>query len=326
MKRKVNWIIFIILLISLIISPMYYQNKTLVKSSNMRNISLILKNQSDDYWKSMKLGAEAAAKEFNVKLNIVAPENENDVAEQQNLINEAVESKSDALLLAPCSFNDLVKPVENAVDKGIPVFTLDSKVNTEKVSCSIVTDNLSAGKSAGEKLIGRLGENSVVAIIGSHKKAGSNELERYKGLKYVMERFCRAKIIDGLDGIKDLNVAELVTQELLLNDNKISAIVTLDYETSIGAAKAIEKLGLSGKIVVVAFDGDTQEIEYMENGTIQSVVVQSPFSMGYLGVKNAVLKLQGKGIPTYIESGFSIIDKENMYSPESQKVLFPFTQ
>lgn len=326
MKIKINWVIFVVILISIISYPFYYQNRISVQNGNTKNISLILKNQNDDYWKNVKLGAEVAANEFNIKLNIIAPEDGSDTLGQENLINEAVERNVDALLLAPSSFDDLVKPVENAVDKGVPVLTLDSRVNTEKVSCFIATDNLSAGKSAGEKLVRLAGTNSVVAIIGFNKKTGSNDLERYTGLKYITDNFQGIQVIKGSEDIKDLNGAEWVTKELLLKNNKISAVVTLNYEASLGAARAIEKLGLRGKIIVVAFDGDPQEIEYMESGTIQSVVIQSPFSMGYLGVKNAVLKLQGKNIPKYIESGFNVIDKEDIYLPENQKILFPFTQ
>lgn len=326
MKIKIKWVIFVVLLIFIVNFPFYYQDRILVQDRNEKKISLILKNQNDDYWKNVQLGAEAAARDFNVKLDITAPEDESDTVGQANLINEAVGRKVDALLLAPCSFNDLVKPVENAVDKGIPVLTLDSRVNTDKVSCSIATENLSAGKSAGDKLVKLVGENSVIAIVSFAKKTGSNDLERYRGLMYITGIFPGIQVINGVEDIKDSNGAELVTKELLLNNNKISAVATLNYEASIGAARAIEKLGLRGKVKVVAFDGDPEEIEYMESGIIQSIVIQSPFIMGYLGVKNAVLKLQGKNIPKYIESGFNVVDKENMYLPENQKILFPFIQ
>lgn len=326
MKIKIKWVIFVVLLIFIVNFPFYYQNRILVQDRNEKKISLILKNKNDDYWKNVQLGAEAAAREFNVKLDITAPEDESDTVGQANLINEAVGSKVDALLLAPCSFNDLVKPVENAVDKGIPVLTLDSRLNTDKISCAIATENLSAGKSAGDKLVKLVGENSVIAVVSFAKKTGSNDLERYRGLMYITGIFTGIQVINGVEDIKDSNGAELVTKELLLNNNKISAVAALNYEASIGAARAIEKLGLRGKVKVVAFDGDPEEIEYMESGIIQSVVIQSPFIMGYLGVKNAVLKLQGKNIPKYIESGFNVVDKENIYLSENQKILFPFTQ
>jgi ribose transport system substrate-binding protein len=328
MKIKVNLIIFVVLLISIISFPFYYQSKILAQNEQKKTITLIVKNKHDDYWKNVQLGAEAAAKEYNVKLDIMIPEDENNTHQQENLINEAVERKTGALLLAPCSFDDLVKPVESAVEKGIPVLTLDSKINTEKISCSIVTDNFSAGKSAGEKIVRLAGVNSVVAIVGFDKKAGSNSIERYEGLKkYISENYQGIQVVDSSDGVNDLNGAELVSRELLLNNkNKISAIVALNYRTSIGVAKTIEKLGLQGKIVLVAFDGVPEEIEYMESGVIQSVVIQSPFSMGYLGVKNSVLKLQGNDIPKFIESSFTVIDNNEIYLPENQKILFPFTQ
>ncbi|ADL53510.1 substrate-binding domain-containing protein [Clostridium cellulovorans] len=330
MKIKINfnikWIIFIALLISIIVFPFYYQKRISTQNEKIKNISLILLNQSDDYWKNVKLGAETAAKEFDIKLNIVAPEDGGDITIQQNLINEAVAMKVDALLLVPSSFQELVEPVEAAVNKGIIVMTVDSKVNTAKIACCIATDNLSAGKSAGEKLVSLARMNSVAAIVGFDKKTGSNEFDRYKGIKEVTKDYKEIQVIDRWCDIKDSNGAERIAKELISNNEDISVIIALNYKASIGVARAIEKLGLKGKIKVVAFDGDYQEVKYMEDGTIQSVVIQSPFSMGYLAVKNAVLKLQGKSIPRYIESGFTVIDNDAIYLPENQKILFPFTQ
>lgn len=327
MKIKINFFIFIVILISIIGFPLYYQSRILAQNEITKNICLIVKNQNDDYWKNVQLGAETAAKEYNVKLSVMKTKGECSVLEQETLINEAIEKNTDAILLTPCSFNGLVEPVENAADKKIPVLMLDGKIDSEKVSSTIATDNLSAGKSAGEKLVSLAGVNSVVAIVGSDKEIGSNSSERYEGLrKYISENYQGVQLIDGSEGINDSSGAELVTEKLLLSNNKISAIAALNYETSIGVARAIEKLGLRGKVIVVGFDGDPEEIKYMESGIIQAVVMQSPFSMGYLGVKNAVLKLQGKAIPKSIESGFTVIDKDNMYLPENQKILFPFTQ
>lgn len=326
MKIRIKWIIFAALLISITIFHFYYENRISVQNGNVKNISLILKDQNNDYWKNMRLGAEVAAKEFNVKLDITAPEEQTDILGQKNLVKQAVERKADALLLAPCDYDSLVESVEYAAGKGIPVLTLDSKVNTEKTVCHIATDNLSAGKRAGEKLLKISGENSVTAIVNFVKINGSNALERDKGVMEVLGNFHGKQVIAEVDDFTDSNTATRVIKELLSKNRDISAVAALNYQVAIGAAKAIEELGLGGKIKVVAFDSDPEEIEYMEKGIIQSIIIQSPFSMGYLGVKNAVLKLQGKKIPKYIDSGFTVIDKENMYMPENQKILFHFTQ
>ena len=58
---------------------------------------------------------------------------------------------------------------------------------------------------------------------------------------------------------------------------------------------------------------------------IQSLVVQNPFSMGYLGIKYAIDAIDGKSLPKRYNTGLKAIDKDNMYDPENQKLLFPFT-
>ncbi len=63
----------------------------------------------------------------------------------------------------------------------------------------------------------------------------------------------------------------------------------------------------------------------MEKDVIQSLVVQNPFSMGYLGVKYAVDAINNADIPQRVDTGSTVIDKNNMYLPENQKLVFPFT-
>ena len=55
------------------------------------------------------------------------------------------------------------------------------------------------------------------------------------------------------------------------------------------------------------------------------MVVQNPFNMGYLGVKYALDVLNGDKVPKSVDTGSTVIDRENMYLPENQKLVFPFT-
>jgi ribose transport system substrate-binding protein len=59
---------------------------------------------------------------------------------------------------------------------------------------------------------------------------------------------------------------------------------------------------------------------------IQATVVQKPFNMGYLGVKYAVRAMEGKPVPKMIDTGSTAIDMTNLYTPENQKLLFPFVK
>ena len=322
-KNKLMIFLFFILLISpFLFGIINLSNKG---DEEPKKISLILKTQNGEYWKNVRMGAEVAAKEFNVKVDFNAPNDETDIDGQVALVNAAIERKTDALILAPSDCNELVSATEKAISKKIPVLVIDSKLNTNKISSYITTNNVKAGKMAGEKLVSTSGLSSRIAII-NFVKDESNNRERENGLMSIISKYPKIKVAYKEYVSPDSESASVLTKKLVLGDDKINSIIALNYISSIGVAKAIDEMGLSGKIKVITFDNTPEEIEFLEKGVIQATVTQSPFGIGYLAVKYAVLNLQGKKIPKYVDTGLVVIDRNNMYLPQNQKILFPFTQ
>lgn len=317
----------ICLLFMLLISPFLFGIISIRAKGDEepKKISLILKTQSGDYWKNVRRGAEVAAKEFNVNVDFTSPKDENDIDGQITLVNAAIERKTDALILAPNDYNGLANVTEKAASKKMPVLVIDSKLNSNKIYSYITTDNVKAGEMAGEKLVSLSGATSKIAII-NFVQGSRNNKEREQGLLQLISKYPKVKVayIDYVS--PDSESASVLTKKLVLGDDKIDTIIALNYISSIGVAQAIDEMGLAGKVNVIAFDNTPEEIEFLEKGVIQATVTQSPFGMGYLAVKYAVLNLQGKEIPKYVDTGLVVIDRKNMYLPENQKILFPFTQ
>ena len=320
-------ILLIFLFIILLVSPFLFGiiNLSTKGEDEPKKISLILKTQSGDYFKNVRMGAEAAAKEFNVKVDFTSPSDENDIDGQIALVNAAIERKVDALILAPSDYNKLVHVAEKAISGKIPVIVIDSKLNSNKISNYIATDNVKAGEMAGKKLVALCDGNSRVAIINFVQGATNNK-DRENGLWSIISKDPQIKVVY-MDYVEaDSESASVLTKKLVLGDDKVNTIIALNYISSIGVAEAIHEIGFAGKVKVITFDSTPEEIEFLERNVIQATVTQSPFGMGYLAVKYAVLNLQGKKIPKYVDTGVVVIDRKNMYLPQNQKILFPFTQ
>jgi ribose transport system substrate-binding protein len=123
----------------------------------------------------------------------------------------------------------------------------------------------------------------------------------------------------------DENLAEQLTEKLAEAYPDMDAIVCLNAYGTVGTARAIERLGLAGKIKIIGFDSTSEEVGFVEKDVVQALIIQNPFSMGYLGVKYAVGALNDEVVPKNINTGSKVIDKDNMYQPENQKLVFPFT-
>ena len=288
------------------------------------NINVIVKKQDESFWKVVRMGTEAAAKEFCVNVHFNAPINEKDIEEQIRLVNEAIDHHADAIVLAAGDYLNLVDVTEKAVCANIPVIIIDSELNSDKVKSFIATDNVDAGKKVGETLVKKVGDNCTIAVMSfvkgtataEQREAGFFEaISKYPGIEVISTEYCNS----------DESTAEQLTETLVEKYPGMETMVCLNAYGTIGTARAIEKLGLGGKIKIIGFDSTSEEVSFVENDIIQALVTQNPFSMGYLGVKYAIDAINNKSVPRYVNTGSTVIDKENMYLPENQKLVFPFT-
>ncbi len=298
---------------------------TTIDQDKKKNVALIVKMKHGDYWKTVKMGAEVAAREFDVNLNFYAPDYEEDITGQVALVNQAIIDGTDAIILAPSDPHSLVTATEPLVKRSIPVITIDSEMEAPKVKSFIGTDNYDSGMKAGERLAQLVGEQSKVAIISYVTKAGNAE-QREKGVLDAIARHPGVKIVAKEHCSADKKLAAELTSQLIAAYPDIDGIVALNAPLSIGVAEEIDRRGLAGTVRVVAIDSPPEVLSYIQEGVIQATIIQKPFSMGYLGVKYAVDSMSGIPVPARVDTGTKVIDLENMFWSENQKLLFPFVK
>ena len=125
-------------------------------------IAVIAKRRSTPIGRPSKPARKAAA-EFNVNIIWTGPDAETNHSQQANMVDDMANKGVNGIVLAPTNFDALVRPVESAVAKGIPVVLIDSTLNSDKPISVIATDNYAAGRQAAEALIAAMGTNTSMA-------------------------------------------------------------------------------------------------------------------------------------------------------------------
>ena len=299
-------------------------NRTLSKQEPYE-IVLIQKAMDDtDFWTSVYQGGEMAAQEYNAVLTAVGPEREQDVESQNQMILDAVARKPDAIVLAPCSSDETLPYARQIEEAGITLVLLDSTMEEETGKAVVATDNYDLGYKMGSYMKQFVEEDTVIGIVG-HVQGRSTATGREEGFRA------------GLGGAGD-QVAEIVfcdsdterayelTCGLLEKYPDMNMIVGLNEYSAVGAARAVKEQGLSDSIRMAGIDSSVEQIQLLEEGVYEALAIQKPFNMGYLGVETAVKLLEGEQVETYINSGSELITKENMYTEENQKLLFPVAE
>jgi ribose transport system substrate-binding protein len=327
MKGRIMWwkkatIICLILIWTLMPNGCYKQSGS-GASEDRKTIEFIVKMKSGEHWNLVKQGVREAASEFDVNVNFMAPDEETDVYQQEILVNNAIENKVDAIVLAASDYREMSSIVEKANENKIPVITIDSGVSTNKVLSKVSTNNFESGKQAAERLVQLTGENSKLAIL-SFVKGSESAQKREEGVLEALSKYPGVQVVPTEYCYSSESLAALQTRNILSIYDNIDGIVALNSSASLGAAQAIEELGLIGKVKLITFDSTMLGIQYLEKGTIQATVIQNPVAMGYLGVKYAVMAAKGEKIPDNINIESKLIDKNSMYFEENQRLIFPF--
>jgi len=292
--------------------------------SRKPRVLVLVKSSGSKFWQTVFAGAKVAANEYNIDLQLSAPESEKDYETQNKMMEKAIEDRVDAIVFSACDFDNSVEVAERAIDSGIPIIIIDSQVNTDKVLCTIGTDNVEAGRMAGRTLIEYMNGKAKVGVI-NFEKGSANAMQREQGFIESLEGYDEMDIIDIRYSFSNAESPKRATMDMIKDHPEINAIAAFNEWTTIGMADAIDELGLKDSITVVGFDNNPESIKMLEDGVIDALIVQNPFAMGYLGVQYAIQAIQNKNNFQDIDTGTVVINRENMYNIENQKLLFPFS-
>lgn len=290
-----------------------------------RNITLVAKSTETEFWKSVFAGARAAASEYNVNLNIVGPETEEDYETQNALIEDAVAQGAEALVFSAISYTENAPAIDAAAEAGVKIAVIDSDVDSQAVGVRIGTDNVEAGRMTAQAALAAREDRLVLGLI-NYDLGSRNGQEREQGLREELARSDRVGEIYTLNVLAEVGDAREKTMELLRAHPEINVVVGFNEPTAVGAAQAVDRLGLGGTVDVVGFDSNVETVDLMQTGVVSALIVQNPYAMGYLGVEAACDLLGGETFDpeALLDTATQIVTRENMFSLEGQKALFPF--
>ena len=275
-----------------------------------RRIGVVLKAIDSEFWLAVRDGAQKAAAELGVDVTVLAPKSETDVEGQLNKIEDLIAQKVDGLAVAANDVESVIPTLERAARMGIPFVTIDSDANAPSKLSFIGTDNVYGGRLAGEYIVGELGGEGKVALI-TGVPGQQSHIARRDGFLQALEG-SNLELVPPQPANSDRMMALNVMENLIESEPEIRALFVTNATMSLGVSEAIKARKLEGKIVLVGFDTSEEALEAVRKGEIDALIAQSPFNMGYLGVKRLVEHLDGKLIEKRIDTGTQVVTKDNL--------------
>ncbi|MDP9171456.1 MAG: substrate-binding domain-containing protein [Acidobacteriota bacterium] len=269
----------------------------------------------------MHAGAVAAMRE-NPGYGIIwnGPASETDYEGQIQIVDSAINQHADAICLAPIDKKVLVAVVERAASQGIPVIIFDSPVDSDKFTSQVATDNYAGGKLGADRIAQILGGKGRIAEVAVQPGSAST-MAREQGFEDELAKNSPGiKIVDKQYGMADFAQSLKVSENMLTAAPDLTGMFASNESSTVGASRALkDKRGVK----LVGFDAGPQLVESLKAGTIDSLIAQDPFQMGYKSMVAAITKLKG-GTPERIQNiAPTLVTRDNMDSPEIRAKISP---
>ncbi len=289
--------------------------------ASSRRIGFIPKGRTHLFWQSVHAGAVAAEREnpgYTVIWN--GPQSETDFEGEIQIVDSMINQHLDAICLAPIDQKVLVNVVNRAASNGIPVIIFDSPLDTDRFTAQVATDNYAAGQLAASRMGEILNGKGKIAEVAVEPGSAST-MAREKGFEdSIASKFPGIRIADKQYGMADFAQSLKVSENMLTATPDLNGMFASNESSTVGAIRALK--GRSG-VKLVGFDFSPQILEGLRDGTVDSVVVQDPFQMGYKSFLAAVAKLRG-GAPQRIQNiQPALVTRLNIDQPGIQRRVNP---
>lgn len=293
------------------------------QQNKQKIIGVVPKATSHVFWVAVEKGARSAGQELGVTVEWNGAPSETDYARQIQIVDSMINRRVDGLAVAASERKALVASVDRAMKQGIPVTVFDSGLDSENFTSFVATNNYEGGQLAGRALAKLIGGKGKVALL-RHAPGSTSTMDREKGFSDVIaQEFPGIQIVAEQYGMSDRAKARAAAENILTANGDLNGIFGSAEPSSVGAALAVKARGLSGKVKVVAFDSSEGLLEDMRGGTIQAIVVQDPYRIGYEAVRTLVNKLNGKTPAKRLDLSAQVILAADIDKPENKRLLSP---
>ncbi|ENH98040.1 sugar ABC transporter sugar-binding protein [Gracilibacillus halophilus YIM-C55.5] len=279
------------------------------------HFALIGEEMDHDYWRLVGQGAKAMEDHHNVFIEYEGPRRSNP-DEQLKLLDMAIQSQVDGIIVQ--ALNDQFEPLINqAVNNGIPVITIDTDAPDSLRSTYIGTDNYKAGQLAGQALLeDTSGEVNVGIVTGSF--SNTHHQLRVEGFRSVVDQADNVEVVT----IEESNITRVVAEEkahkMLQEYPDINALYGTSALDGIGMVRAAESLNQLQDLYMATFDTLPENIALLEQGKVDVLIGQKPYEMGERSVELMLELMKGHMIQDVYHTEASVVRQNNVNAIKDQ--------
>lgn len=283
---------------------------------------LVTTNVNLPYWQEAQAGLTDVGKLMGVKVEVTGPASFSP-DEELTAFQQAVGQHPAGILVSVSNPQLFKNAIDSAVQQGIPVVCVDADAPDSRRVLFVGTDNFRAGQESGKRMADLLKGQGNIVIVTLNGQL--NVEERVRGVNETLKKYPGIKVLQTIDDKGDSRNAYDSVSTFLKGKEKVDGIIGLEASAGTGAADVLNRLDMTGKVKIVAFDKDPETLDWIQRGAITATVVQKPYIMSFYGVRfaddlhhNVVHEFKDwksaptGPLPTWVDTGTAVVDSSNL--------------
>ncbi len=296
------------------------------KEEESYSVSVIVNDSNNDRWIAMREGLEQATQDYNVELNYVSTGEISDIDEEIALINREIERGADGIIVQMVD-SDVDFGSLQAIDSKVALMLLETDVTPEEVYTYVGPDNFAIGTSLAETIKNDFNNTLAGKKIGI--LAGNlDQISMQQRLEGLESAFLdtEAQISWTIYGQPAETATDIISKQRTSPVDIIVALGNSETEAAVDYLLTLEPEKRAG-ICLYGAGCSEKAVYYLDKGVIQTLVVPNEFNMGYQSMAAMAKQLEYRLSDVENQSvTYLVVNRENLYEEENQKILFPIVQ
>jgi ribose transport system substrate-binding protein len=280
-------------------------------------VALIMKTLTNPFFIEMEKGARKAQQETGIDLQVITATQETSIEQQIQLVENQIEAKVNAIVIAPGDSKRLVPALKKAQEAGIKVVNIDNRLDREALAAHglkpfpfISVDNEQAAYLSAKFVADKINHPAEVAIFEGIRSA-DNANQRKRGAERAFKENSKLNLVAMESANWKIDEAYATAKHVFGNHPRIDAVFCANDMMAIGVIKYLQESGRT-KVLVAGFDALEEAKEAIRQGQMAVTIDQQAAEQGYMGVMTALKLLRGETVPEQVLVAAKLISSREL--------------
>ena len=279
-------------------------------AASNKNLVLIQGTKADNFYVTMGCGAKFEAKKLGYNISVQGP-TDFSASEQIPIVHSVTASKPAAVLIAPTDVKALIAPMQQMKSAGIKVIQVDTHVSNNSIASASISSNNQRGGALAADALAKLIHDKGSVVVMNEQAGVSTTMARIQGFLKEIKKYKNIKVLPTqYTGDSPAPAAQKINA-LYSAHPDLSGVFATNVLVAEGVDTGLKQTGAAGKVKIVGYDADPQQIADLNKNVVQALVAQEPYQEGVEGVIQAVNAITGKKTQSIL-TGLAVLTKSNL--------------